>query len=87
MAGLPDNLYPRCICCGETPILGIAGGVVVWHRFVCDGCQSSLVSAEVDSPFYSRMLEAIKGLWGTRLAAGTDYAFLTPPGGGWGKRV
>ncbi|MDH7478404.1 MAG: sigma factor G inhibitor Gin [Syntrophomonadaceae bacterium] len=82
MMELPDNLYPRCICCGETPILGIAGGVVVWHRFVCDGCQSNLVSAEIDSPFYSQMLEAIKGLWGKRHTAGAGDAFLSPPGGG-----
>lgn len=58
-----DNLYPKCICCHETPDAGITGGIVVWGRFVCDECQSGLVMVEFGAPLYDRMLEAVKDLW------------------------
>lgn len=63
MAETLDNLYPKCICCGETPELGIMGGIVIWGRFVCDECQDRLADAEIGEPLYDRMVEAVKEMW------------------------
>lgn len=64
MAEPCDNLYPKCICCGGTPEAGIVGGILIWGRFICDGCQESLVNAEIGDQAYDQVMEALKETWG-----------------------
>ncbi|HWJ02568.1 MAG TPA: sigma factor G inhibitor Gin [Verrucomicrobiae bacterium] len=60
MAG---KLLPVCIICGETPLLGIADGVVLRGKFLCADCEKEILDLDVESNDYEEVVEKLKSIW------------------------
>lgn len=57
-------LLPICVICEETPLDGIAGGILVSGRFLCARCEEEIVRMQVGDSRYSRYKDKIKKIWG-----------------------
>ena len=53
------EILPVCIICGKVPKKGIAGGIFIRRRFLCEDCENMLLTAANGSHDY---LRAVMGL-------------------------
>jgi len=54
------EILPVCIVCGRIPKKGIAGGIFIRRRFLCESCENMLLTAAYESQDY---LRAVAGLF------------------------
>ncbi len=62
----PSNLLPVCLVCGETPPVGIRGGIVFNRHFLCHKCERELVGLGNQDHRYGEFVNSLKGLWEPR---------------------
>lgn len=56
-------LLPVCMVCEQTPPTGIAGGMLVSGRFLCNRCEREIVRIQVGDSRYTQLKEKLKKLW------------------------
>ena len=56
-------VLPRCHFCGQVPEKGIRGGIKIRKVFICDRCESHIVSLQTGCSEYRYMLEKLKKIW------------------------
>ncbi|MDD2372888.1 MAG: sigma factor G inhibitor Gin [Syntrophomonadaceae bacterium] len=56
-------LLPRCHLCGEVPENGIRGGIRIRKTFICEKCESHIVSLQAGGSKYQMVLEQLKKIW------------------------
>ena len=56
-------LLPVCLMCGETPTLGIMGGVVLRGKFLCTQCEEQILSLDAEGKEYDVVIEKLKQIW------------------------
>jgi len=56
-------VLPRCHFCGQVPERGIRGGIRIRKVFICERCESQIVSLQAGCSEYRYLLEEIKKIW------------------------
>jgi hypothetical protein len=56
-------LLPRCHLCQEVPEKGIKGGIKIRKSFICEKCESHVISLQAGCSEYHVVLEQLKGIW------------------------
>jgi hypothetical protein len=56
-------ILPRCHLCGEVPEKGLRGGIKIKKIFICERCETQIVSLQVGCSEYNYLLQELKKIW------------------------
>jgi len=57
------KVLPVCILCGDTPPLGLTGGIYINHHLICDCCEQEILQTQTVDVHYRTLVENLKRLW------------------------
>jgi len=57
-----DNVFPKCVLCGKTPVLGLYDGFRLGKKFICSACEEKITETKVDCLQYQLTVQNIKKL-------------------------
>jgi hypothetical protein len=58
-----NNLLPKCLVCGETPERGLAAGIFLCRRFLCDSCGAHIAALCPGEKDYAEVARRLRRLW------------------------
>lgn len=55
-----NNIYPKCVVCGQTPNKGLYDGFRLNRKLICSGCEKHIIGSDSGTIEYLENVSRIK---------------------------
>ncbi|NLI91706.1 MAG: hypothetical protein GX434_05715 [Peptococcaceae bacterium] len=67
-----NNVFPKCVICGNHPENGLYDGIRLASRFICSVCEDNIIQSNAHTNEYQDIVQAVKRILYPKQSYGQD---------------